>query len=201
LAQGFLDYPANDLRATPDTLRIVYDNALVVLYRMLFILYSEARELLPLQESADYRESYSLHAIKHDVEENLRSGRLLQPTRATLWPKLMDLFNMIDEGDQHLKVPSFNGGLFDPQLHPFLQYAVSDAHLQQAIDKLARVGGQFVDYRDLAERELGTIYEGVLEFHLEVLAEPEDGFDLLPKSWPSYYESPTRPAGQQEDFR
>jgi hypothetical protein len=27
------------------------------------------------------------------------------------------------------------------------------------------------------------------------------GGDLLPKSWPSYYESPTRLAGQKEDFR
>lgn len=29
------------------------------------------------------------------------------------------------------------------------------------------VDGQFVDYRDLAERHLGTIYEGLLEYHFE----------------------------------
>jgi hypothetical protein len=62
-------------------------------------------------------------------------------------------------------VATFNGGLFDPQRYLFLeQYAVGDQHLQLAIDKLARVDGQFVDYRDLAERHLGTIYEGLLEF-------------------------------------
>ncbi|MGH2350660.1 MAG: Eco57I restriction-modification methylase domain-containing protein, partial [Chloroflexota bacterium] len=43
--------------------------------------------------------------------------------------------------------------------------------LQQAIDKLARVDGQFVDYRNLAVRHLGTIYEGLLEYHLEARAE------------------------------
>jgi hypothetical protein len=44
-----------------------------------------------------------------------------------------------------------------------------------AIDRLARVDGQFVDYRDLAERHLGTIYESLLEYHLEALVEPEEG--------------------------
>jgi hypothetical protein len=47
-----------------------------------------------------------------------------------------------------------------------VRYVVGDAHLQQAIDKLTRVSKQFVDYRDLAERHLGTIYEGLLEYRL-----------------------------------
>src|SRR5207247_10877884 len=95
--------------------------------------------------------------------------------------QLKALFSIIDEGSPPLSVATFNGGLFDPQRHPFLeQYAVGDQHLQQAIDKLARVDGQFVDYRDLAERHLGTIYEGLLEFHLEPIA-PAGGYtiDLL----------------------
>ncbi len=42
IAQGFLDYPANDLRPDPDTLKTIYDNSLILLYRLLFILYAEA---------------------------------------------------------------------------------------------------------------------------------------------------------------
>jgi len=81
---------------------------------------------------------------------------------------LKDLFGIINVGSPPLKVATFNGGLFDPAKHPFLErYTVGDARLIEAIDKLARVGGQFVDYRDLAERHLGTIYEGLLEYHLE----------------------------------
>jgi hypothetical protein len=94
---------------------------------------------------------------------------------ATLWPRLRSLFGIIDKGYPALQVATFNGGLFDPARHPFLErYAVGDRHLQQAIDQLARVGGQFVDYRDLAERHLGTIYEGLLEYHLAAIA-PADG--------------------------
>ncbi len=74
---------------------------------------------------------------------------------------------------------TFNGGLFDPESHPFLTtHAVGDFHLQIAIDKLARVNGEFVDYRDLSVRHLGTIYEGLLEFRLRALTKPEDGWLL-----------------------
>jgi hypothetical protein len=52
LAQGFLDYPGNRLGTDPATLKAIYDNSLIVLYRLLFILYAEARELLPLREGA-----------------------------------------------------------------------------------------------------------------------------------------------------
>jgi hypothetical protein len=166
LAQGFLDYPPNGLVADPGTLREVYDNSLILLYRLLFVLYAEARDLLPVRESEMYRDTYSLQAIKHDVAR----GRALLPTSATLWPRLKQLFDIIDRGSPPLEVATFNGGLFDPVRHPFLErHTVGDGHLQEAVDMLARVDGQFVDYRDLAERHLGTIYEGLLEYHLEAL--------------------------------
>ena len=175
VAQGLLDYPPNKLQAEPNTLKAIYDHALIVLYRLLFILYAESRELLPVRENVRYRESYSLESIKKGIQKNLDAHKTLLPNTATLWPQLKALFGIIDEGSPPLNVATFNGGLFDPERHPFLEhYAVGDQHLQLAIDKLARVGGQFVDYRDLAERHLGTIYEGLLEFHLERLA-PTDG--------------------------
>lgn len=177
LSQGFLDYPANGLSSTsPDeaTLPEVYGASLIVLYRLLFVLYAEARGLLPLSESERYRESYSLNAVKHEVASDLDRGRALLPTTARVWQRLKDLFVIVDEGSPPLAVATFNGGLFDPERHPFLERnAVGDEHLQQAVDRLARVGGEFVDYRDLSERHLGTIYESLLEFR-PVPAAPND---------------------------
>jgi type I restriction-modification system DNA methylase subunit len=179
LAQGFLDYTPNRLQADAPTLTAIYDNALIVLYRLLFILYAEARELLPVNESEQYRQNYSLKAIKESIKRDLDAHNLLLPGSMMLWSRLKALFTIINEGSPPLHVATFNGGLFDPARHPFLeQRDVGDAHLQQAIDKLARVDGQFVDYRDLAERHLGSIYEGLLEFHLEPLETPEDGWTL-----------------------
>ena len=40
------------------------------------------------------------------------------------------------------------------------------------------MGGEFIDYRDLAERHLGTIYEGLLEYHLTPVATVVEGFTV-----------------------
>jgi len=179
VAQGFLDYRTNKLNTESDTLKAIYDNALIILYRLLFILYAESRDLLPVRENARYRDSYSLETIKKGIQKNLDGDNSLLPNTATLWAQLQALFSIINEGSPPLNVATFNGGLFDPERHPFLeQYAVGDLHLQQAIDKLARVDRQFVDYRDLAERHLGTIYEGLLEFHLEKAAPSDYGWTI-----------------------
>ena len=74
LAQGFLDSPRNRLEPTPAMLREIYSNSLIVLYRLLFVLYAEARELLPLRESPGYRDEYSLYAVVRDVARRLDSG-------------------------------------------------------------------------------------------------------------------------------
>ena len=171
LAQGFLDYVPNQLGRDPATLKRIYDHCLIVLYRLLFVLYAEARELLPLRTSAAYRRAYSLEAIKRDVARTLDSDLPLLTESATIWPRLRALFAIIDHGSPPLKVSTFNGGLFDPQRYPFLEtQSIGDMRLLHALDLLTRVNRQFVDYRDLAERHLGTIYEGLLEYHLAPLA-------------------------------
>jgi len=181
LGQGFLDFPRNGLQPEPATLKQIYDNSLILLYRLLFVLYAEARELLPVHESAPYRDDYSLLAIKDAVARKLKVGQHLLPSTCTVWPRLTALFEIINLGSPPLKVATFNGGLFDPERHPFLErHSVGDAHLQRAIDKLARVAGDWVDYRDLSERHLGTIYEGLLEFQLRPL-DPSKAAPLTPK--------------------
>ena len=171
VAQGFFEYKANGLVPSPETNKLIYDNSLILLYRLLFILYAEARDLLPLQENARYRRLYSLEAIKKDVVSALHEGLIL-PESGLFWTRLKELFKIINLGSPPLTVTTFNGGLFDPERHPFLeQYVVGDVCLCRAIDKLARVKNQVVDYRDLAERHLGTIYEGLLEYNTLFVAE------------------------------
>ena len=69
-------------------------------------------------------------------------------------------------------MPSYNGGLFNPEDHPFLEEkAISDHYLAPILDQLSRAPhrdrpelGLFrVDYRDLAIQQLGSVYEGLLE--------------------------------------
>ncbi|HLL77912.1 MAG TPA: N-6 DNA methylase, partial [Ktedonobacteraceae bacterium] len=171
VAQGFFEYRANGLTPSPETNKAIYDNSLILLYRLLFILYAEARDLLPLQENTSYRRLYSLEAIKKEVVSTLHAGLIL-PDTGLFWTRLKELFKIINQGSPPLTVTTFNGGLFDPARHPFLErYTVGDVCLCRAIDELARVKNQFVDYRDLSERHLGTIYEGLLEYNTIFVAE------------------------------
>jgi hypothetical protein len=98
IAQGFLDYPRNRLEPTPETLREIYGSSLIVLYRLLFVLYAEARELLPLRESPTYRDQYSLYGLVRDVSRCLDSGATLLTDTGQTWARLSDLFGIINVG-------------------------------------------------------------------------------------------------------
>ncbi len=161
---------------TPDqlneqTLKDIYSNSLILLYRLLFVFYAEARELLPLASSADYRDECSMRKLTHEIDETLRKGLSLS-SQSTLYYKSIDnLFELIDKGDPKLGVPQYNGGLFDKEEHPFLEkHSIADSFLVEAIHKLARIKDKklgrevAVDYNTLSERHLGSIYEGLLEF-------------------------------------
>jgi hypothetical protein len=175
LMQGFLDLPANGL-GTED-LRQIYENSLYLLYRLLFILYGECRGLLPLHLTS-YRDNYSLDRIKREIAEHQTPPA---PMTTIYWGRLKQLFQIIN-GDnvalnRHLGVPRYNGRLFDPKLHPFLETcAVGDRALVEAVDLLSRrnieTGREFVDYRTLGVRHLGSIYEGLLEYQPRYATEP-----------------------------
>ena len=87
VAQGFLDYRPNKLNSEPDTLKSIYDNALIVLYRLLFILYAESRNLLPVYENALYREDYSLESMKKGIQRILMHVSTFCPTRPHSGPR------------------------------------------------------------------------------------------------------------------
>lgn len=190
VAQGFLDFPGNHLSLDdPAVLKQVYDSSLILLYRLLFIFYAEARNMLPISESGLYRTYYSLSALTHLLARSIDDGYVFRSNSSDIYHHLKLLFYYINTGDEPLKIATFNGGLFNArgEKHDLLERCeISDERLRQAIDMLARTDRNgtttrhFIDYRDLSVRNLGTIYEGLLEFHLEK-CEPRDGWtiDLL----------------------
>ncbi len=180
LAQGFFDRPENDLDLNRETdVAIVQQNVMRLLYRLLFILYAEGKELLG---GRGYLESsYSLYRLKHEIAERRDTGELILPTTRVHWYQLRELFELIDRGSdafgisrKEFYVPAYNGGLFDPEMNKFLEeVVVGDRYVAEALDLLARAPGDdghlgFVDYSTLDIRHLGSIYEGLLEYRLQV---------------------------------
>jgi type I restriction-modification system DNA methylase subunit len=179
LAEGFFDFPANALIPTPETLKTVHDHSLVVLYWLLFILYAESRGQLPVKQNPAYTESYSLHALTRRIAHDIDQKRPAVTSMDELWSSLRRLWRVLNAGNSDLGVSAHHGSLFDPGRYPFLeQHHIGDTHLRQAIDLLARardpISGRrvLVDYRDLDMRHLGSMYEDLLEYHLQV-AEPQ----------------------------
>jgi len=182
LAEGFLRTRGNDLDPVRG-LDEIHANSLVLLYRLLFINYAEDRGLLP-RDNALYKESYGLVSMEREIASRLQRGDSLSPLHTTYWGKLKTLFELISRGTEGLgveaetmDVPPYNGGLFDPKKHPFLeQHQVADKWVSQVADLLARSQGKglgrgFVDYSSLDVRHLGSIYEGLLEYKLRVADE------------------------------
>jgi hypothetical protein len=177
IAQGFLDYRRNRLEGNPAMLKVIYTESLVLLYRLLFIFYAESREILPLNDNAEYTSRRSLQAIKRGVATALDYRQPLNPDSGEVYNRLRDLFFAVDAGDERLDLPPYNGRLFSDSEHPFLRdYVVGDAALIPALDKLARVDDNgrrvYVDYRDLEVRHLGSIYEKLLEYDLDIASQP-----------------------------
>ena len=147
VAEGFIAWRENDLDpADPETRARVQKNTMILLYRFLFLLYAEGKELLDLRDEV-YAGSYSFDRIKKEVATRL-DGPAAQgflPIKRSLWSDLNDLFRLIDQGSKNLgidgviRVPAYNGGLFDPQKHPDLaRWTIGDSYLAEAIDLLSR---------------------------------------------------------------
>jgi hypothetical protein len=200
LAEGFIANIRQRSKGSDEisegSLTAIFLATLTLLYRLLFLLYAESRDLLPMH-AREYREA-SLQRLKNDIKEV--AGTIADDTETHinmrydtdsygLWQQLKTLFRVIDKGSEELNVPRYNGGLFladrdrddhspEAEATRFLERErIADRYLARAIDLLARgidpkrLDLVFVDYKSLGVRQLGSIYEGLLEFHLRVAAE------------------------------
>ena len=117
LMNGFLEHASNRLdRQDPQTLKLVHENCLIILYRLLFLLYAEDKGLLPLNNPVYY--DHSLKRLHVEINRGLRGGRTYLPGEHRFWAELMGMFELIDSGLVHegqFIIPAYNGGLFHPQ--------------------------------------------------------------------------------------
>ena len=84
---------------------------------------------------------------------------------------MADLCRAIDQGDVAIGLPPYNGGLFDRERAPLLdRIRLGDRVMADVIDALSfeqgPAGRRYINYRDLGVRQLGSIYERLLEQEL-----------------------------------
>ena len=131
----------------------IRDAALTLLYRLLFALYAEDRDLLPKRDPR----YGGLSRLRDEVAERIDAGTVLSRRRTAFAHDCADLFRTIDEGDEDIGVPPYNGGLFSDrnETTALLDRALlPDADFAPLLDRLARTekDGRRVriNFRDLS---------------------------------------------------
>jgi hypothetical protein len=141
-----------------------FEQALTIVYRMLFLLFAEARALVPLWHPV-YRDSYSLEALRDLAERSTRTPGL--------WDALRAIARLAHAGCRagDLRVTAFNGRLFSPTRTPLAdRRGLDDEAARRAVMALStrpapdRAGHERIAYRDLGVEQLGAVYETLLDY-------------------------------------
>jgi len=144
--------------------------ALILLYRLLFVLYAEDRNLLP-DERGPYAE-FALTRMRGEIADRKLAGAPFAARSVTYWSRLETIFGAIADGDDALGIPPYNGGLFDPAAAPLLgRVRLPDTVAGEVIFLLshrpAAPRPRYINYRDLSVQQLGSVYEALLEYAVE----------------------------------
>lgn len=140
---------------------ILFNEALQIVYRVLFLLFAEARGLVPHWHPT-YRDAYTIEAIRRPVE--------IAPRPRGVWETLQSIARLAHRGCRigALRVTPFNGPLFSPLESPLADsLRLDDGAVRQALLALttrrAREGTQRIAYVDLGVEQLGGVYERLLD--------------------------------------
>jgi hypothetical protein len=182
---GFIQHPENEhlrqklgLIANFETSlsnEVFYRQLLRLIYRLLFLMVAEARELLLIGDDVEkgriYREYYSVERLRRLAERPSYRREGFQD----LWQGLCVTFKLFDENwrGQVLGLSPLNGDLFGSNTLPDIDdCAIDNYDLLQAIKHLSlyvdKNGLRRVNYASLDVEELGSVYESLLDFHPQV---------------------------------
>jgi len=162
----------------------VYEAAVTVLMRLVFMLAAEERRLLPIDDDL-YAKSYGIATLGEDLDRQAADdGEDALDHGVGAWQRLLAAFRVVHDGADHheFRLPGYGGGLFDPDRYPWLEGRTSDGHVRQPLpvddrtvrrvirslmwlefrDKGVRENRR-VTYRALDVEQVGYVYEGLLD--------------------------------------
>ncbi|MBP1922932.1 hypothetical protein J2751_001965 [Halorubrum alkaliphilum] len=174
---------ARDLEdPTKEDLDETYEMALVLLYRLLFISYTEDEEFLPRRRNARYDQD-SLKRKARNLHEFVQDEGEFDENFYDHWDDVMHLSRAIHHGHDELGLPAYDGRLLseDPDISE-AGARLADIRLDNSefgpvlvsllIDETEDGFQGPVDFRNIGVREFGVIYEGLLESELSQADQP-----------------------------
>jgi very-short-patch-repair endonuclease len=176
----------------------LYEAALTLMMRLVFLFSAEERELLLLGDPL-YDQFYAVSTLRAQLREQAdQHGEEILERRYDAWSRLLATFRAVHAGVQHeaMQLPAYGGTLFDPDRFPFLEgrregtgwkNTAADPipvnnrtvlHLLEALQILqVKVPGGGIEPRKLSFRSLdieqiGHVYEGLLDHTAVRATEP-----------------------------
>ncbi len=155
---------------------VLYEAALTVMMRLVFLLSAEERGLLLLGDEC-YEANYAISTLRMQLRKE--SEEILE-RRWDAWSRLLAVFRAVYGGIEHenLRLPALGGSLFDPDRFPFLEGRAkgSDWRIETAkplpidnrtvlllLEAIQQFQGRTLSYRALDVEQIGYVYEGLLE--------------------------------------
>jgi hypothetical protein len=179
---------------------VLYESALTVMMRLVFLFCAEERELIPSKPFPVYEQNYSVSTISKQLRELAdQHGEELLERRYDAWPRLLAAFRAVYGGLRHddVHIPAYGGSLFNPDRFPFLEgrkmgttWRDTEAnplpvnnrtvlHLLEALQllQIKMPGGGPAEARRLSFRaldieQIGHVYEGLLDHTAKRATEP-----------------------------
>lgn len=168
----------------------LYESAVTVMMRLVFLFAAEERKLLLLGDPL-YDQHYAVSTLREQLQTvaDAHGDEVLQ-RRYDAWSRLLATFRAVHGGVQHesMRLPAYGGSLFDPDRFPFLEgrapgtkyvdtpaqplpidsLTVLDLLNSLQLLQVKMPGGGPADTRRLSFRALGVeqighVYEGLLD--------------------------------------
>lgn len=174
----------------------VYQAAVTVMMRVVFLLFAQERQLLP--QGQVFEAAYGLVGVLEELDARARDEgeESLDGTRQT-WHQLLATSHALYAGASFddVRIPAYGGSLFDPRRFAFLEattgtgalaVTVSDRvmkHVLRAV-QVAHVKGEArrVSFREIDVEQIGYIYEQLLGYTTRRVDTLTVGLDGTPGS-------------------
>jgi hypothetical protein len=143
----------------------LYGGLITVMLRLVFLLYAEDTDLMP--SDAVFEQSYKLNTLLAQLQRDEAAYPDTMEQRFGAWSGIVSLFRLVYLGGGATAdyLPARKGQLFAPKSYPWLETPwISDAVVLAVLRNLLIVKGERINYRALDVRQIGSVYEGIMEF-------------------------------------
>lgn len=167
---------AGDLDPLTEKPDDVYQAAVTVMMRIVFLLFAEERDMLPTEQL--YWDSYAIKDLLDDLRTQAAGGEEQLDESFDTWHRLLAVSQALHGGVNYdeMRMPAYGGSLLDPSRFPWLhapddhglRLKVSDRvmlHVLESVQTVVFKGERRrISFREIDVEQIGYIYEGLLGY-------------------------------------